>query len=104
VDIPEKPMMWAQHARGVPVHMADARTLYGIVRPCPAQAAALKGYGLHTAGLLASMDESVVCRILGGKAARILRDRARGIDPRTVTAGCLPESASFVEAEWWSAA
>ncbi|MFE1546549.1 competence protein CoiA family protein [Streptomyces sp. NPDC058718] len=37
VEIPEKPMMWPQYARGVPVHVADKRrTLYGIVRPCPA--------------------------------------------------------------------
>ncbi|MFE4594371.1 hypothetical protein [Streptomyces laurentii] len=35
----------------------------------PAQAAALKRHGLHTAGLLAAMDESVVCRILGGRPA-----------------------------------
>ncbi|MFJ8664036.1 hypothetical protein [Streptomyces sp. NPDC093795] len=32
------------------------------------------------------MEETVVCRILGGKAGRTLRDRARGIDPRTITA------------------
>ncbi|MFC9609080.1 competence protein CoiA family protein [Streptomyces niveus] len=36
VEIPEKPMMWPQYARGVPVYAADKRrTLYGIVRPCP---------------------------------------------------------------------
>ncbi|MGW4781538.1 competence protein CoiA family protein [Streptomyces filamentosus] len=36
VEIPDKPMMWPQYARGVPVHVADKRrTLYGIVRPCP---------------------------------------------------------------------
>jgi hypothetical protein len=36
VEVPEKPMMWPQYARGVPVHVADKRrTLYGIVRPCP---------------------------------------------------------------------
>ncbi|MFE7427970.1 competence protein CoiA family protein [Streptomyces sp. NPDC057545] len=41
VEIPEKPMMWSQYARGVPVHVADKRqSLYGIVRPCPGLAAA----------------------------------------------------------------
>lgn len=41
VEIPEKPMMWPQYARGVPVHATDKRrTLYGIVRPCPGLAAA----------------------------------------------------------------
>ncbi|WP_437050108.1 hypothetical protein [Streptomyces sp. enrichment culture] len=36
VEVPEKPMMWPQYARGVPVQVADKRrTLYGIVRPCP---------------------------------------------------------------------
>ncbi|MFH8476950.1 hypothetical protein [Streptomyces sp. NPDC018000] len=41
MEIPEKPMMWSQYARGVPVHVTDKRrTLYGIVRPCPGLAAA----------------------------------------------------------------
>ncbi|MGW7434058.1 hypothetical protein ACWGIN_31555 [Streptomyces sp. NPDC054861] len=41
VEVPEKPMMWPQYARGVPIHVADKRrTLYGIVRPCPDLAAA----------------------------------------------------------------
>ncbi|MFE1384228.1 hypothetical protein ACFW6S_35320 [Streptomyces sp. NPDC058740] len=60
----------------------------------PAQAAALQRYGLHTVGALAAMDETVACRILGGKAGRTLRARARGIDPRGVTAARLPESTS----------
>ncbi|MEU8623138.1 hypothetical protein [Streptomyces sp. NPDC048623] len=60
----------------------------------PAQAGALQRYGLHTVGALAAMDETVVCRILGGKAGRVLRDRARGIDPRGVTAARMPESTS----------
>ncbi|MFI8966997.1 hypothetical protein ACIGO8_33360 [Streptomyces sp. NPDC053493] len=65
--------------------------LYGIG---PAQAATLRRYGLHTVGALAAMDESVVCRLLGGKAGRTLRARARGIDPRTVTAARMPQSTS----------
>ncbi|MFE6104969.1 hypothetical protein ACFVQ4_34190 [Streptomyces laurentii] len=40
------------------------------------------------------MDESIVCRILGGKAGRPLSDRACGIDPRTMAAGRLPQSTS----------
>ncbi|MFJ7069700.1 hypothetical protein [Streptomyces sp. NPDC101115] len=65
--------------------------IYGIG---PAQAATLTRYGLHTVGALAAMDESVVCRLLGGKAGRTLRARARGIDPRGVTAARMPESTS----------
>ncbi|MFD0372876.1 hypothetical protein [Streptomyces sp. NPDC127114] len=38
----------------------------------PAQAAALQRYGLHTVGALAAVGETVVCRILGGKAGRVL--------------------------------
>ncbi|MEH0407380.1 hypothetical protein ACFY7V_33955 [[Kitasatospora] papulosa] len=38
------------------------------------------------------MEETVVCRILGGKASRTLRARARGIDPRTVAVQKMPES------------
>ncbi|MFF9908956.1 hypothetical protein ACF1G2_00005, partial [Streptomyces sp. NPDC013457] len=40
------------------------------------------------------MDETVVCRILGGKAGRTLRNRARGIDPRAVAVQRMPESTS----------
>ncbi|WP_228978546.1 hypothetical protein [Streptomyces sp. DH12] len=38
--------------------------------------------GLYTVGALAAMEETAFCRILGGKAGRTLRNRARGIDPR----------------------
>ncbi|MEU8526466.1 hypothetical protein AB0C77_12840 [Streptomyces sp. NPDC048629] len=71
------------------------QALYGIG---PAQAAALQNFGLHTVAALAAMDETVVCRILGGKAGRILRDRARGIDPRTVTASRMPDSTTAATA------
>ncbi|MFD0141467.1 MULTISPECIES: DinB/UmuC family translesion DNA polymerase [unclassified Streptomyces] len=40
------------------------------------------------------MDETLVCRILGGTTGRILRDRARGIDPRAVAVARMPESTS----------
>ncbi|MER5312623.1 hypothetical protein ABT034_33140 [Streptomyces sp. NPDC002773] len=70
------------------------RALHGIG---PAQAAALERYGLYTVGALAAMEETVVCRILGGKAGRTLRD-ARGIDPRTITAHRMPQSTSAFHA------
>ncbi|MFF1511937.1 hypothetical protein [Streptomyces sp. NPDC058326] len=73
----------------------DVRALHGIG---PAQAAALERYGLYTVGALATMEETVVCRILGGKAGRTLRERARGIDPRTVTAHRMPQSTSVFHA------
>ncbi|WP_331725353.1 hypothetical protein [Streptomyces zaomyceticus] len=71
------------------------RALHGIG---PAQAARLEAFGLHTIGALAAMDETVVCRVLGGKAGRILRDRARGIAPRAITARRMPESTSAFHA------
>ncbi|WP_225847322.1 hypothetical protein [Streptomyces sp. HPF1205] len=58
----------------------------------PVQAERLTSFGLHTVGLLATTPESTVQRILGGRAGRLLRDRARGIDPRTVTPTALPSS------------
>ncbi|MFI0990437.1 DinB/UmuC family translesion DNA polymerase [Streptomyces exfoliatus] len=71
------------------------RALHGIG---PAQAAALERYGLYTIGALAAMEETVVCRILGGKARRTLRDRARGINPRAITAHRMPQSTSAFHA------
>ncbi|MEU7039355.1 hypothetical protein ABZ958_37775 [Streptomyces sp. NPDC046237] len=40
------------------------------------------------------MEATVVCRTLGGKAGRILRDRVRGIGPRAVAVARMPESTS----------
>ncbi|MFE6788123.1 hypothetical protein ACFVFF_38365 [Streptomyces sp. NPDC057680] len=71
------------------------RALHGIG---PAQAARLEAFGLHTIGALAATDENVVCRVLGGKAGRTLRDRACGIDPSTVAARRMPESTSAFHA------
>ncbi|MGW7433327.1 DNA polymerase Y family protein [Streptomyces sp. NPDC054861] len=67
------------------------RALHGIG---PAQAQQLEAFGLHTIAALAAMPEPVVCRILGGKAGRTLRERARGIDPRAVAVARMPESTS----------
>lgn len=60
----------------------------------PVQAGQLTGFGLTTVGTLAAVPESTVQRILGGRAGRLLRDRARGIDPRPVTPTGLPGSTS----------
>ncbi|MET9438996.1 hypothetical protein [Streptomyces sp. NPDC006551] len=85
------------------LHLPDHRAVEEFLGPLPiqalhgigpAQAAQLKAYGLHTVAALATMDEPVVCRILGGKAGRTLRDRARGIDPRAVAVQRMPESTS----------
>ncbi|MGW0572966.1 DNA polymerase Y family protein [Streptomyces tauricus] len=60
----------------------------------PKQAAALREYGVHCVGLLATIPPATVQRLLGGKAGRIAVDRARGIDPRPVAPRALPASAS----------
>jgi len=61
--------------------------LYGVG---PRQAASLTRYGLHTVGALAAAPVATVQRILGARAGRILHERARGIDPRTVVPTGLP--------------
>ncbi|MER6274441.1 hypothetical protein [Streptomyces sp900105755] len=58
----------------------------------PRQAAVLKRYGVDRVGLLAALPAATVQRLLG-KAGRTAVDRARGIDPRTVTPRRLPASA-----------
>ncbi|MFB9558611.1 DNA polymerase Y family protein [Streptomyces roseoviridis] len=97
----------ARVGRSGVLYLPDHRAVTAFLAPLPvdavhgigpAQAAALQRYGLHTVGALAAMDETVVCRILGGKTGRVLRDRARGIDPRTVTAARMPESTSAAHA------
>ncbi|WP_328884752.1 DNA polymerase Y family protein [Streptomyces sp. NBC_00299] len=60
----------------------------------PRQANALRDYGIHCVGLLASVPPATVQRLLGGRAGRLAADRARGIDPRPVTPRALPASAT----------
>ncbi|MEU7696694.1 hypothetical protein [Streptomyces sp. NPDC039028] len=93
----------ARVGRSGVLHLPDHRAVEHFLAPLPiqalhgigpAQAAQLQRYGLHTVGALAAMDEAVVCRILGGRAGRTLRARARGIDPRTVAVQKMPESTS----------
>ncbi|MER7952389.1 hypothetical protein ABTY59_33855 [Streptomyces sp. NPDC096079] len=83
--------------------LPDERAVSDFLAPLPvdalygvgaAQAATLRRYGLHTIGAVAAMPEEVVCRVVGGKAGRTLRQRARGIDPRAVVPLRRPESTS----------
>ncbi|MEV1025922.1 hypothetical protein [Streptomyces sp. NPDC050264] len=60
----------------------------------PVHAAALTDYGIHTAGALAALPLGTIQRVLGGRPGRLAFDRARGIDPRTVTPKTLPLSAA----------
>ncbi|MFF9150482.1 hypothetical protein ACF1BN_37150 [Streptomyces sp. NPDC014861] len=85
------------------LHLPDHRAVEGFLHPLPidalhgigpAQATTLRRFGLHTVGALAAMPEDVVCRLLGGRQGRLMRERARGIDPRTITAHRMPESTS----------
>lgn len=64
--------------------------LYGIGER---QVGVLRGYGVHSIGLLASLP--TVQRVLGGRAGRLAWERARGIDPRPVPPRALPASASL---------
>ncbi|MEV0472338.1 DNA polymerase Y family protein [Streptomyces prunicolor] len=59
----------------------------------PRQAATLRHYGVDRVGLLAALPAVTVQRLLG-RAGRTVVDRARGIDPRTVTPRRLPASIS----------
>ncbi|WP_051860244.1 DNA polymerase Y family protein [Streptomyces anulatus] len=76
----------AEWLAGLPVE-----ALHGIG---PRQAGVLHDYGIHTAGLLAAVPAQTVQRLLGGRAGRLARDRARGADPRPVVPRSLPASAS----------
>ena len=42
----------------------------------------LRGLGLETLGALAALGDAELDRLLPGKVGRLLRDRARGVDPR----------------------
>ncbi|MEU8790851.1 hypothetical protein [Streptomyces sp. NPDC048643] len=60
----------------------------------PRQAQALRDYGVHSVGLLATVPPATVQRLLGGRAGRQAADRARGVDPRPVVPRALPATAS----------
>jgi DNA polymerase IV len=44
----------------------------------------LRAFGIETIGALAAVDDEVLRSIAPGKVGRILRDRARGVDPRAL--------------------
>ncbi|MFC8669699.1 hypothetical protein [Streptomyces sp. NPDC057199] len=76
-----------------PDHVVDwlgplpVEALHGIG---PKHAAALRDYGVHSIGLLATIPPATVQRLLGGRAGRVAADRARGIDARPVAPRALP--------------
>ena len=57
----------------------DVRKLPGVG---PRSEQRLRAAGLETIGQLAALDDTDLRRLLPGKVGRLLRDRARGIDPR----------------------
>ena len=59
----------------------DIRKLPGVG---PRSEARLRAAGLETIGSLAALTDAELKRLLPGKVGRLLRDRARGIDPRTL--------------------
>ncbi|WP_326581659.1 hypothetical protein OIE69_43590 (plasmid) [Actinacidiphila glaucinigra] len=72
-----------------PLPVAD---LYGVG---PAQAATLDRYGLRTVGQVARLPLETLQRVLEGRVqARLVHERARGIDLRPVVATALPQSIS----------
>jgi DNA polymerase-4 len=61
----------------------DLRLLPGIG---PRTEARLRAAGLETLGALAALDDAQLAALLPGKVGAMLRDRARGIDPRGLEA------------------
>ena len=57
----------------------DVRTLPGIG---PRAEERLRAAGIETVGALARLDDATLGALIGGKPGLMLRDRARGIDPR----------------------
>jgi DNA polymerase-4 len=57
----------------------DVRLLPGVG---PRSEQRLRDADIATIGALAALDDSTLRRLLPGKVGRLLRDRARGIDPR----------------------
>ncbi|MGE5272413.1 MAG: DNA polymerase IV [Verrucomicrobiota bacterium] len=57
----------------------DVRLLPGVG---PRSENRLRHAGIDTIGALATLDDRTLRRLLPGKVGRLLRDRARGIDPR----------------------
>ncbi|MFJ9810714.1 hypothetical protein ACIRTB_21055 [Streptomyces sp. NPDC101158] len=89
-------VLWLPDERAVHDFLAplDIAALYGVGAKT---AETLRAYGLYTIGALAAQPEDAVGRLIG-KQGRVLRQRARGIDPRAVVARRLPESATVSHA------
>ncbi|MER7515701.1 hypothetical protein [Streptomyces sp. NPDC126499] len=85
-------MLWLPDQRAEQAFLAplDISALHGVGEKT---AETLRRFGLHTIGALAAQPEDVVCRLVG-KQGRVLRQRARGIDPRAVVPRRMPEAAS----------
>jgi DNA polymerase IV len=62
----------------------DVRRLPGVG---PKAEERLRAAGVQTIGALAALDDEDVCRLLPGSVGKLLRDRARGIDPRGLEFG-----------------
>jgi len=82
VVAPDQAAAWLA---GLPVE-----ALHGIG---PRQAGVLHDYGIHTVVLLAAVPAETVQRLLGGRAGRQARERARGIAPPSWPAPCPPPRA-----------
>jgi DNA polymerase-4 len=72
----------------------DIRLLPGIG---PRTEERLRGLGIETLGGLAALSDGELDRLLPGKVGRLLRDRARGIDPRRLEAPAEAVSISHEE-------
>jgi DNA polymerase IV len=62
----------------------DVRRLPGVG---PKAEERLRAAGVQTIGTLAALDDEDVCRLLPRSVGKVLRDRARGIDPRGLEFG-----------------
>jgi DNA polymerase-4 len=71
------------------LHQQPVRALPGVG---PALERALHRYGLTTVAELAALPQATLQRIAGVTTARLLHDRAHGIDPRRVTPAGPPPS------------
>ncbi len=72
----------------------DVRKLPGVG---PRSEQRLRSAGLETIGQLAALEDADLRRLLPGKVGRLLRDRARGIDPRELEQSVERISASHEE-------
>lgn len=72
----------------------DLRLLPGIG---PRTEARLRGLGIGTLGALAALSDADLASFLPGKIGRMLRDRARGIDPRGLETQAVSVSISHEE-------